>query len=185
MRPWKKLNSKYVIRDRWLTVRADTYETPAGDILDPYYLLEYSDWIHVLAFDDEMNVLLIRLYRPGTAEVTLEIPSGTVEEGESPKETVRRELAEETGCTCRQVVMLGGLTPNSATHTNRSQCAVAYGCRKTCEPCFDPGEQIETEWVSVDELLRRIDEGEFYQALQMAAIFLALRHAGLPKHRRA
>jgi len=181
MKPWIIRNSEYVLKDQWLTVRADRCETPSGHILDPYYVLEYTDWVHVVAFDDRMRVLLVRLYRHGTGKIDLEIPSGRMEEGETAEEAARRELLEETGCACDRLIHLSSMTPNSATHTNRSNCLVGYGCRKVADPDPDESEEIECEWMEVPELLKRIDSGEFYQSLQISGILVALRHAGLLK----
>lgn len=51
MRPWKIIKSEYLLRDKWLTVRADNCKTADGLSVSPYYVLEYSDWVHVIALD--------------------------------------------------------------------------------------------------------------------------------------
>jgi 8-oxo-dGDP phosphatase len=57
MRPWKTEKSKYLLKDRWLTVRADTCVTSHGVRVDPYYVLEARDWVHILALDSDNNIL--------------------------------------------------------------------------------------------------------------------------------
>lgn len=51
MRPWKIKRSDYLLRDKWLNLRADRCETPEGHIVEPYYVIETRDWVHVAAFD--------------------------------------------------------------------------------------------------------------------------------------
>ena len=67
MEPWKTMKSKYLLRDRWLTLRADTCETPDGVTVDPYYVLEYPDWVHIVALDSDGRVLITRQYRHAVA----------------------------------------------------------------------------------------------------------------------
>ncbi len=181
MKPWHLKKSKYVLKDRWIAVRADECVTEHGHVVEPYYVFDYPDWIHLVAFDQDMRVLLIRLYRHGTQSINWEIPAGVVEDSEEPVETAKRELMEETGCKAERYALLGSLTPNSATHRNRVHCLVAYGCRKVADPSLDDSEDIESAFTPVKDLLQMIDTGEFFQALHIAAIMLALRHAGLLK----
>ena len=48
-RQWKVLESKYVIKRPWLTARVDKVQLPTGVVNDEYYVLEYPDWINVIA----------------------------------------------------------------------------------------------------------------------------------------
>jgi 8-oxo-dGDP phosphatase len=96
--PWKTLSSRYIVRDRWMTLRADRCETGAGVVLDPYYVQEPEDWVQVVAFDSQDRVLLIRRYRHGAGLISTELPCGVVERGETPALAAARELLEETGC---------------------------------------------------------------------------------------
>jgi 8-oxo-dGTP pyrophosphatase MutT (NUDIX family) len=177
---WTVKGSEYVHRDQWIAVRADDCLTPDGVPVTPYYVLEYSDWVFVAAFDDEDRLLMVHLYRHGNSRVNLELPGGVVEPSDgSPVDAARRELMEETGCEAREVILLGSLTPNSATHTNRLHCCLALGVRQVREPDQDAAEDLESEWVSVDEVLKRVDRGEFSQALHLAVLFRALRYRGL------
>jgi 8-oxo-dGTP pyrophosphatase MutT (NUDIX family) len=176
MKPWKVERQEYLVKDQWITLRADRCVTESGAELDPYYVLEYRDWVYVVPFDDQQRVLLTRLYRHGNRQINLEIPAGCMEpHEEDPARTARRELLEETGHEAERLVYLGGLTPNSATHTNQIHCFAAYGVKQVAEPCQDETEDIEFEFCPIDDLVRMIDDGTFRQALHIAAIYLALR----------
>ena len=50
---WKIKASKYLIKNRWLTVRQDHVVMPSGVEMDDYYVLEYPDWINVLAISED------------------------------------------------------------------------------------------------------------------------------------
>lgn len=88
---------QYVLRDRWISVHADDCVTAEGVEISPYYVLEYPDWVNVVALDEYDHVLLIRQYRHGLGRISLELPCGGAEPGESTLDAARRELLEETG----------------------------------------------------------------------------------------
>lgn len=48
VKPWKRKSSQYVLRDRWVSVRADDCVTAEGVEISPYYVLEYPDWVMLL-----------------------------------------------------------------------------------------------------------------------------------------
>ncbi len=171
---WKVKKTSHILSNPWLRVRADVCETPGGAVLDPYYVIECEDWVHMVVFDAAHRVLLIRLYRHGIGGMSLEIPGGMVEEGEEPEAAARRELLEETGYSSGRFVKVGNLTPNSARQTNTMHCYAVFDARKVQEPDPDHTEEITCEWVTIPELQEMIRNGAFRQALHIAAIHLAL-----------
>jgi 8-oxo-dGTP pyrophosphatase MutT (NUDIX family) len=179
---WNVKASRYVHRDAWIAVRADDCETPEGVAVAPYYVLEYPDWVFVSVFDDDDRVMLVHLYRHGMKEMSLELPGGVKDEADaSPVDTAQRELLEETGYTAATVVHVGSMTPNSATHTNLVHSCVALGAKRVGPPAQDDTEDIEVEFVEVEDLLEMIDDGRFKQALHIAAFYRALRYRKMLK----
>ena len=55
----------------------------------------------MMAVDDRKRILLVRQYRLPAAKYLWELPAGTVDPGEKPLQTARRELIEETGYRAR------------------------------------------------------------------------------------
>lgn len=94
---WELLKSEYLFNRPWLTVRKDCVKIPSGEINDEFYVLEYPDWVNVIAITDEGQFVLEKQYRHGLGKTCYEIPAGVIEEGESPLEAAKRELQEETG----------------------------------------------------------------------------------------
>ena len=46
---WTTLDSEYLFRRPWLTARKDRVRLPNGHVIEEYYVLEYPDWINVIA----------------------------------------------------------------------------------------------------------------------------------------
>jgi len=56
---WKVLKSKYLAQDKpWFTTRVDTVQLPNGEILENYYVLEYPDWVTIIAITTEEEFVL-------------------------------------------------------------------------------------------------------------------------------
>lgn len=176
---WKILESRYVIRDPWMVLRADRCETADGVVVDPYYVLEPHDWVQIVAFDRQDRILITQQYRHGAGLVCAEFPCGVVEFGEDPVHAARRELLEETGCTSQDLLPLSSLSPNPARYSNKIHAFIAIDTRQVQAQNLDKTEEIEFDFLVLHEVLSLIDQGAFPQALHLANLFLALRRRGL------
>jgi ADP-ribose pyrophosphatase len=96
-RKWKVLDSEYLIERPWLTARRDKVELPDGRVIDEYYVLEYPDWVNVIAITKDGKFVMETQYRHALGVNSIELPCGVMEEGETPMEAAKRELLEETG----------------------------------------------------------------------------------------
>ena len=67
-RKWEIIESEYLIRRPWLTARRDRVKLPTGVEIPEYYILEYPDWVNVIAITKEGKFVLVRQYRHGIKE---------------------------------------------------------------------------------------------------------------------
>lgn len=72
-RKWEIIESEYLIRRPWLTARRDRVKLPTGVEIPEYYILEYPDWVNVIAITKEGKFVLVRQYRHGIKETRYEI----------------------------------------------------------------------------------------------------------------
>ncbi|MXV51897.1 NUDIX domain-containing protein [Pedobacter sp. HMF7647] len=171
---WKKLSSRYLVKENWATLRVDTCEMPDGTIIDDYYVLEYPDWVNAVALTEDNQVIIIRQYRHAAEEVITEIPGGCIDPGETPDQAVARELLEETGYSFNKFEKLAVLYANPSTAKNQTHTYLATGGKKIQEQHLDGREEIEVELVSIDKLKEMLFNNEFGQALHASALFYAL-----------
>lgn len=130
-RKWKVLTSEYLARKPWFTVRHESLRTARRRRVPDYYVLEYPDWINVIAITRDGRFVLVDQYRHALGETSYEIPAGVTEPSdESMVAAAQRELAEETGYGGGEWRLLTTLSPNPATHTNLTYCFLATGVGK-------------------------------------------------------
>jgi len=178
---WRVTASRHIHKDRWISVRADDCVTDEGAVIAPYYVLEYPDWVEVVALDADNNVLLVRQYRHALGDISTELPAGGMDAGETdPVAAARRELLEEAGCA-GTLTLVGGTRPNAGTHTNRTHIILARDVVKVAEPQDEPSERIESVWVPLAEAIRMALAGEITVGMQAASLLRGLAAAGVAR----
>lgn len=135
----------------FFTAGQDVVERPSGERAD-YYWLDPADAATIVAVEDG-DVLFVRQYRPRHRTATLELPTGGVDEGESPREAAHRELREETGFSADSLTHLESYIPSGWLRYHR-HVFVAEGLTPG-ETALEAGEAIETVRVPAADALSR------------------------------
>ena len=179
VRPWAKLSSRTLFGSKVFELGVERVRSPRTEQELDAVVLRSADWVNVIALTPDQRTVMVRQYRFGTEDVTLEIPGGIVDPGEAPIEAARRELLEETGYTCERITSLGSIRPNPAIHRNRLHSFVAEGCTLVAAQEQDPGEDIEVELLPLAEIDGLLASGAISHALVCVAFQkLALLRAG-------
>ena len=171
IKPWKILESHHIHKN----VRIDKCELPNGMMLEGF-VLEYGDWATILAVTKQQEVVLVRQYRHGAQKVILELPGGAMETEESPMQSARRELLEETGYTSDNFVQIGCVSPNPANQTNLIYSFLALDVEKVGDQELDETEEIEVVLKPLEEVIRMAKSGELLQSMQVSTVFFALAY---------
>lgn len=175
--PWTLERSERVVEDRWITVRADRCRTAEGVLVDPYYVLEYPDWVQIVAMDDEDRILLVEQYRHGLGVVSLELPCGAIEPGDDdPLAAARRELAEETGFEADRLELVATLAPNPANQNNLCHVILARDLSEGRGRSDDPTERVLVHRREIEEVRRLAMSGGIVQAMHVAAIAMVFAY---------
>ena len=147
-------------------------KNPITDKEIDFVRVEGLDWVNVLAFTENNEVVLVRQYRHGREEYTLELPGGCIEQGESPANSGKRELLEETGYSANELQELGMIYPNPAMYAINNYFFVARGVQKVAGQALDDGEDIKVVTIPFKELLEMIKDGRFKHGMSISAIGL-------------
>ncbi len=117
---------KTVYDGRMVDFVVDTVRLPNGKPATREFI-DHPGAVGVLPFVDRNTVVLVRQYRHPVGEITLEMPAGKLDAGESIMTCVKRELHEETGYTARKITPLVDYWPTPAFANEVLHLFVAEG----------------------------------------------------------
>jgi ADP-ribose pyrophosphatase len=170
------LKSEIVYPGRAFTIRRDTLRLPDGHEtrLD---IVEHPGSVVILPLDKLGNLLFVRQYRHAAGLDLLELPAGTLDEGELPEACARREIREETGMAAGNLVHLGGFYLAPGYSNEYMHVYLATGLRP--DPLkADADEFLSVEVVPLGKALEMARHGDIPDAKSLAALFLAQSHLG-------
>ena len=176
---WKTLSSRYIFRDQWLTMRADTCERPDGKIIEPYYVYEFTDWVITVPITKEGEIVMLKQYRHALGEVCIEFPGGCVDAAdENITAAAARELLEETGYMCDHYEYLCYTSANPSTNNNRMHIFLATGAELKQDQQLDHAEDIDVILCNKEEIMQLIKDHAIVQSMHITAIFYAFQKLG-------
>lgn len=85
-----------IYKGKILELSVETVRLPNGATAD-VELIAHPGAAAVVPFKDDRTVIMIRQYRHAVGGVIYEIPAGTLQPGEDPRDCARREVEEEIG----------------------------------------------------------------------------------------
>jgi ADP-ribose pyrophosphatase len=168
-KPWPLIRSTRDKSYSVFSVRTDRACCPRTGQEHDFHVLESRDWINIIPLTPDDQVVMVRQYRHGTREITLEIPGGLVDPGDASEDAARRELLEETGYEAKELIFLGSACPQPAILNNRSITYLARDVRKIQAPQPDETEDIEIVLVRLSEIPNMIRKGEITNAMVILA----------------
>lgn len=168
---WERLADAATDHFRVFRVRRTRYRHPLDRREGEFVVIETNDWVNVVALTDDDRMLLVRQFRFGIHDFTLEIPGGVIETGEDPVAAGVRELREETGYAGRSARLLAQVRPNPAIQTNTCHLVLVEGCVRVGDTQFDPNEEIELSLRPVDEVFALAEQGKIKHSLVIDALF--------------
>jgi 8-oxo-dGTP pyrophosphatase MutT (NUDIX family) len=166
------VGSKLARRTRVFDLHEVSFRHPDRDHVREFSVVEAPDWINIIPLTADRQVVMVRQYRVGIEDFTLEIPGGMCDPGEDPRTAACREMREESGYDSDDVVPLGWVHPNPAVQTNRCHTFLARNARQVANPDPDPDEILEVTTVPLDDVPGLIADGTISHALVIAAFHL-------------
>jgi 8-oxo-dGTP pyrophosphatase MutT (NUDIX family) len=174
-RHWTLLRSHHVSDHHIFRLRHDLYRFAPNGQEREFVVIDTSSWVNVVPVTSEGNVVLIRQYRHGIQDVTIEIPGGMIDEGEAPEAAAARELREETGYAAEKIRLLARVLPNPAVQNNYLYLFAAEGCRKAGKLQLDAFEWIDVLERPMADIPALIRNGDIAHSMVITAFaFLGL-----------
>jgi 8-oxo-dGTP pyrophosphatase MutT (NUDIX family) len=156
--PWLDLEVSVKGETRLFQQIQAVRSSPHTDRTHAFTRLLCPDWVNVVAFTTEGEVLFVEQFRHGVDASTLEVVGGVCEPGEDPGVAGRRELLEETGFAPGRWLSLGSCAPNPAIQNNRCHFFLGLECRPVAALDLDPSEELRVwaaPWAEAEALLRK------------------------------
>ncbi|TNE63330.1 MAG: NUDIX hydrolase [Alphaproteobacteria bacterium] len=126
----KHISRTELYANPWFRVAEHRFSVEGREL--SYFVKEDPEFSVVGALTEDGQVLLLRQFRPGPGRFLYDLPAGMIEPGDTPLETARKELLEETGYA-------GDIEPLATTYvtaysTARKHIFIARNCRRVAEP---------------------------------------------------
>lgn len=169
---WKRQSRKTVYDTKYLKLFEDSVKLPGGAIVDDYSVASLPSGVIVVATDKDNKLITMREYKYAVDDVVLNLPAGSIEQGETPIEVAKRELREESGYCSDEIELVRTLYndyPSKMTHL--IYVVRAKNATKVGQPIHE-----ETETIGDVQLLEpgQIDSNLFNTAYIVSALALTL-----------
>ena len=169
----KTINSQKVYAGRVVNLRLDTVELPDGR-QTKREVIEHRGAVAVVPILQSDTIVMVRQYRQPVGETLLEIPAGTLDDGENPYNCAHRELIEETGYSAGKLEKMFSsyLAPGYSSemlHTYIAENLAAVGARAEAD------EFLDVVLIKLDDALGKIQQGEIKDAKTICGLLMAMR----------
>jgi len=179
---WQKISTERVFDHKHFRVNKDLVRLPDDKKIEWFYW-DSLDSAMIVPVTSSGKLVMIRQYRYLPNQIALEFPSGKSNKGESLEDCVRRELKEETGCTCENVIKLGEFYEtmaqlNRRIHIYLAEDTVLPGKNETVFSTRSQDEYEETELVlkNLTEFVKMVSENKVISMGSSLATLLAKEH---------
>jgi 8-oxo-dGTP pyrophosphatase MutT (NUDIX family) len=178
---WKEEKRTEQFRSKVFSVRDTECRSPEGET-GHFTIIDAPDWVivvPVIETKEGRRFVMVRQWRHGSRELSVEFPGGVIEPGETDRDGAARELEEETAYRAGKLVKLGDMAPNPAIMSNRVHFYLAEELEPLASQNLDEDEFVDVEPVDAGEALRAMGKPPYVHALTAAALALYLG-ASLP-----
>jgi 8-oxo-dGTP pyrophosphatase MutT (NUDIX family) len=175
---WRQKKTKELYANRYFRLRVDECEMADGRTMPNYFVLDFPDWVHVIALNRRGEILIVDQYRYPGEGWFFELPGGSThpDRKEDPLIAAQRELVEETGFTSSSWQYLGSHFPNPALMNNRCHVFLALDCERTCENELDPYEILELREMPLAQFEDQLFASEKLHAMMLGSYMMFKRH---------
>ena len=169
---WVRLQSRELLHTRVFDVRASEFRHPSREEAKEFLVIDAPDWAVVAPVTAAGELVLVRQFRFGAQQLSLELPGGVIERGEDPARAAVRELVEETGYRGGEAEVLGWVHPNPAIQSTRAHLIVVPDVQLAESTDWDADEELSLTLAPIDDVLAMGRSGQITHALMLNMLFL-------------
>ncbi len=150
---WKRIEPTSIIKSDWRVIVNKSFIDENGKERSfDTYGQEAIDHVGIVAITKDKKAILAKQFRVGPEKIMLEIPGGTIDDGEDREQAASRELLEETGYKAGEKEFLGRVHKDAYMNHGWNYF-LATGCEFTGSQNLDEGEYVDQLLVSIDKLI--------------------------------
>jgi ADP-ribose pyrophosphatase len=123
----------------------------------------------ILPFLDENRIILVQQYRYPIGRITLELPAGKADKGETPLECITRELKEETGYISKKIEQIMAFYPSTAFSNELLYIFAAYELEKGANNP-DEDEFVANVIMDFDKAVQMVYSGKIQDSKTIIAL---------------
>lgn len=170
---WKLIKKESAIDLNILNVEYHHYQNPRNDKVVKTISISGNDAVNVIALTKDKKVILVRQFRFGIGDYTIELPGGMVDEEELNIDAAQRELREETGFVGFNWQKLGSIYSNPVFMNSKITHFMVESASAQYPLELDDAEDVEIVTLSIQEVYDWIDEEKIQHPHTISAFYFA------------
>lgn len=167
----KTISSKEIFNGMVFRVTEDTALLENGSEVTRE-VVHHNGGVTVIPVTDNNEIIMVKQFRYAGQKVMLEIPAGKLEKGESHYDCGKRELLEETGCSCREYKYLGEIHPTPAYVSEVIHMYIAGGLEFKKQN-LDDDEFLDIVKIPLEKAVEMVLSGEITDAKTQIGVLKA------------
>jgi ADP-ribose pyrophosphatase len=173
----QKTTGKRVFSGKVFDVHVDDVVLSNG-ITSVREVVKHSGGVCIAAVDDEDNIYFVKQFRYAAGKELLELPAGKLNIGELPEAAAVRELREETGVECSDILFVGKFLP---TPGYSSEVIYLYYAKiaSVGEQSLDEGELLACKKINMKTAVEMVMNGQIEDGKTMVLLLMVDRHRKL------
>jgi ADP-ribose pyrophosphatase len=169
---WKTVETKNIYSNKYIELYEDVMEINGKK--KTYTRGIRRDYSTVVPFISSDKILIIKSFRHFVNSIQIEVPSGYIEDNETPETAAIRELREETGYRPGRIINIGTYTLDYSMFQQVGNLFVAYDLVKEGEQELGLMELIEPTIMTVSEIRTLLQECKILNSSSIVAIYRAI-----------
>ena len=169
--PWKKLSSKIVYKNRWMTIIEDKVINPNGG-KGKYAYAKRSDGVIIIPMTEKKEIYMVEQWRYPIQKLSLELPMGGIDKGETPQKAAKRECWEEVDLKAKEWKKIGVMRPFTGATNMSSHIFLAQNLSEDIPNCItDKTEMIIIKKIKFSQIEKLISDNKIFHSATIAAFY--------------